>query len=46
MSKRNRHQRRRRRSGRNYGWLLKVIVLLGQAIQYVVRFWFWFMGLE
>jgi len=46
MDTKNRHQRRRRRSGRNQGWLWRVIVLLGQATYYVVRFWFLFSDRE
>lgn len=42
MDKKDRHQRRRRRSGRNYGWLWHAVVLLGQATYYVVRFWLLF----
>lgn len=39
MSNKDRHQRRRRRF--NWGWLFKLIVEMGQAMFYVVRFWFW-----
>lgn len=39
MSNEDHHQRRRRRFSRD--WLFKLIVGLGQAAFYVVRFWFW-----
>lgn len=39
MSKKNYHQRRRRRLNRV--WLFKLIVGIGQAAFYVVRFWLW-----
>jgi len=42
MSKKDRHQRRRRRFNR--GWLFKLIVGIGQATFLVVRFWLWFSG--
>lgn len=38
MSYKDHHQRRRRRPNR--GWLWKLIVGIGQAAFYVVRFWF------
>lgn len=44
MSKKNRHQRRRRWPNR--GWLWKLILGLGQAAYYVVRIWFWFLDRE
>lgn len=46
MNKKNRHQRRRRQSGKNKGWLWNAIVLPGQATYYVVRLWFWFTDRE
>ncbi|HUD91608.1 hypothetical protein [Sphingobium sp.] len=39
MSKKNRHQRRRRCPNR--GWLWKLVVGGGQAAYYVARFWVW-----
>lgn len=39
MSKKRHPQRRRRRLCRNRQWLFRVIVLLGQAIWYIVRLW-------
>jgi hypothetical protein len=38
MSKKDHHQRRRRQLNRV--WLFKLIVGIGQAAFYVVRFWF------
>lgn len=42
MSKQNRHQRRRRRL--NLVQLFKLIVRIGQAMDYVVRLWDWLSG--
>jgi len=39
MSEKDRHQRRRRWLSR--GWQFKLIVGVGQAAYYVVRFWLW-----
>lgn len=39
MSNNDHHQRRRRRLNRV--WLFKLIVEIGRAAIYVVRFWLW-----
>ncbi|WEF52737.1 hypothetical protein AFIC_001234 [[Pseudomonas] carboxydohydrogena] len=39
MSSKRYHQRRRRSF--KWVWLFKLITLLGQAVFYAVRFWFW-----